>query len=187
MSIARGAEKQATNGDELVSGSHPKLVKRWSVVLAMLGLVVASCGESERRDDDTCDTCAAGHDASVGGSNGADGGKPAAIGGVGRAGSSAGDAPMSGAEAGVHSGNAGTGGGGNATGSTAPQRIAEVPYVSDLAVKGGYAYFGDIEADANGDTYGHLVRIPIDGGAPTVLAHGTPTGVPGKIDTFHSL
>lgn len=140
-----------------------------------LGLVtwsaVLGCGDSSKASGNVCESCSASGGASGssgapavsnGGSSGHAGGTEAVIvAGTGWAG-----------EAG------GAGGSGGSVELGAPLRLANPVLVSDIAVKDSYVYYSDFDTDSSGETGGHVSRVPVSGGPPTVLAHATAAGEP---------
>jgi hypothetical protein len=167
-----------------------------------LGLVtwgaIFGCGESSEARESACDSCSAssGASGSAGApavSNGGSSGHAGRTGVVSVAGESSAGTGGTFASAGnagsqSSSGSGGTrsetggaseagraGGAGGSVEFGAPVRLANPALVSDIAVQDGYVYYSDFDTDSSGDTDGHVSRVAVSGGPPTVLAHAPTT------------
>lgn len=140
---------------------------RFRLALAVLLLGGAGCSNtSDHADSRPCQACAGEGGAGVG-ARGAmvdDGGSPTA--GAGMGGATTGGAPS---EPGL------------------PVRLASPGLVTDLFVSDGYVYYGDRDQDSGGQTSGHVSRVPVAGGTPTILAHAAAPEAPKAFATLSPL
>src|SRR5215207_4887965 len=147
---------------------------RWfgisTLAVSALGAVLPGCGgHGEQAAANRCGTCdVAGGGGRAGASGSGTGGQTSSQGGAGEGIGAMGGGAMGGGPAGM-AGKGGTGA------PEQPMRLAAPSNVSDIVVNAGYVYYGDYDEDANQKTIGHLARVPVSGGTPTILAQATPS------------